>query len=70
MSFYDYGCTECNFILKDFYRSIKENVSVMDCPNCGNEMKHLFGTSTLNFKGTGFYETDYQNKNKEKKKDE
>jgi len=62
MPFYDYACAECSFVLKDFYRKMTEDVSIFDCPKCGEIMKQQYGNSTLEFKGKGFYETDYRKK--------
>lgn len=66
MPFYDYKCTECGAELKDFYRKITEDVSIFDCPKCGELMKQQYGSSTLEFKGNGFYETDYRKKSVKK----
>lgn len=33
------------------------------CPDCGKlKLRRLFGSPFVVFKGTGFYETDYKNK--------
>jgi putative FmdB family regulatory protein len=31
------------------------------CPKCGGEMKKLFSAPAIQFKGSGFYKTDYAN---------
>ena len=64
MPFYDYKCTECGAVLADIYRKILDNVSIFDCPSCGEVMKQQYGSSTFEFKGSGFYETDYHKKSK------
>lgn len=57
MPLYEYECTNC-----------KERVEVIQrisdppythCPKCGGEMKKLISSPAIQFKGSGFYKTDY-----------
>ena len=60
MSFYDYKCKECGTV-KEFEFKITENIPHFRmCEKCGNYMNRLFSSSVLEFKGTGFYKTDYK----------
>ena len=66
MALYTYKCPSC-FQTKEVLQSIKEDSPVcMRCANasCGvhlPEMKRVFGdVGKPQFKGSGFYETDYR----------
>ncbi len=57
MPLYEYECTNC-----------KERVEVIQrisdppythCPKCSGEMKKLISSPAIQFKGSGFYKTDY-----------
>lgn len=62
MPIYEYQCQSCGFLF-DELQSMKEE-PLVKCPNCGkNELKKLIGSgSSVIFKGTGFYQTDYKKK--------
>ena len=57
MPLYEYHCAVCN------ERSeILQKVSdppYTHCPKCGGEMRKLFSAPAIQFKGSGFYKTDY-----------
>jgi putative FmdB family regulatory protein len=62
MPIYEYRCHECG---KTF--EVRQNFS--DEPlilheGCGGSLEKLISTSVLNFKGTGWYVTDYARKGK------
>ncbi|MBS1519265.1 MAG: zinc ribbon domain-containing protein [Bacteroidetes bacterium] len=63
MPTYDYRCDNCGHFFEKF-QSMKDD-KLTKCPECGkNTLRRLIGTgSGLIFKGTGFYLTDYKNKN-------
>ncbi|HEX3107710.1 MAG TPA: FmdB family zinc ribbon protein [Thermoanaerobaculia bacterium] len=57
MPLYEYECTNC-----------KERTEVLQrvsdapsprCPKCGAETKKLISSPAIQFKGSGFYKTDY-----------
>ena len=57
MPLYEYECINC-----------KERVEIIQrvsdppqphCAKCGSEMKKLFSSPAIQFKGSGFYKTDY-----------
>lgn len=57
MPIYEYQCKQCNErheIIQKF-----SDPPLTHCPKCGNEMKKLFSSPAIQFKGSGFYKTDY-----------
>lgn len=57
MPIYEYQCKECS----DRHEII-QNISdapLTHCPKCGGEMKKLISSPAIQFKGSGFYKTDY-----------
>ena len=57
MPIYEYQCNQCNErheIIQKFSDTPLEH-----CPKCGGEMKKLFSSPAIQFKGSGFYKTDY-----------
>ena len=62
MPTYDYKCMECGFTFESFQPMSADKLK--ECPKCKGLLKRLIGTgSGPIFKGTGFYQTDYKNKN-------
>jgi putative FmdB family regulatory protein len=62
MPLYEFYCEKCD---KDFelMRSMNDDTNV-DCPECSNKLTKMISTSSFSLKGTGWYETDYKNKQK------
>lgn len=62
MPTYDYQCNACDYKFELF--QLMSAKPIKKCPVCGKrEVKRLIGTgSTIIFKGTGFYQTDYRSK--------
>ncbi len=60
MPTYDYECDACNHSF-ELFQSITAK-HIRKCPECGKlKIKRLIGTgSTIIFKGSGFYQTDYR----------
>ena len=57
MPIYEYQCKECSErheIIQKF-----SDAPLTHCPKCGGEMKKLFSSPAIQFKGSGFYKTDY-----------
>lgn len=57
MPIYEYQCNECRE-----RHEIIQNLSdapLTHCPKCGGEMKKLISSPAIQFKGSGFYKTDY-----------
>ncbi|KHE90330.1 MAG: hypothetical protein SCABRO_03912 [Candidatus Scalindua brodae] len=60
MPTYDYECNACHHTM-ELFQSITAK-HIRKCPECGKlKLKRLIGTgSTIIFKGSGFYQTDYR----------
>jgi putative FmdB family regulatory protein len=57
MPIYEYQCLQCNEkheIIQRYSETPLEH-----CPKCGGEMKKLISSPAIQFKGSGFYKTDY-----------
>jgi putative FmdB family regulatory protein len=57
MPLYEYECTSCKERVEIIQR-ISDPPST-HCPKCGAEMKKLISSPAIQFKGSGFYKTDY-----------
>ncbi len=67
MPTYDYKCLSCSNKFEVF-QSMNSKL-LEKCPKCGGKVKRLIGAgSGPIFKGSGFYQTDYKNKNKSEPK--
>ena len=61
MPTYEYQCEGCEHEFEDFAKM--SDPIRRKCPQCGKlKLKRMFGVPGLIFKGTGFYTTDYKNK--------
>ena len=60
MPLYEYECDKCahRFEVIQQYKDAPIDV----CPKCGSTVKKLFSSPAIQFKGTGFYITDYARK--------
>lgn len=57
MPLYEYQCNDCHERTE-----ILQNISdppYSHCPKCGGTMKKLLSAPAIQFKGSGFYKTDY-----------
>lgn len=67
MPTYDYKCLQCSYTF-ELFQSIKDD-PIKYCPVCKGEVKRLIGAGAGPiFKGSGFYQTDYKNSNKQSDK--
>jgi putative FmdB family regulatory protein len=57
MPIYEYQCKQCNERHEIIQRF--SEAPLTHCPKCGGEMKKLFSSPAIQFKGSGFYKTDY-----------
>jgi putative FmdB family regulatory protein len=57
MPIYEYQCQQCKE-RHEIIQSISET-PLTHCPKCGGEMKKLMSAPAIQFKGSGFYKTDY-----------
>lgn len=57
MPIYEYLCSQCNERHEIIQRIA--DAPLTHCPKCGGEMKKLISSPAIQFKGSGFYKTDY-----------
>jgi len=57
MPLYEYECFLCGDRFERIQRFADDPVS--QCPACGGAVRRLLGVPALQFKGSGFYITDY-----------
>lgn len=57
MPLYEYECQQCKERVEIIQKFSDPPYSI--CPKCGGEMKKLFSSPAIQFKGSGFYKTDY-----------
>lgn len=56
MPTYAYRCSECGHAF-DIHQSFSDS-ALTTCPECGGELRKVFGSVGVTFKGSGFYRTD------------
>jgi putative FmdB family regulatory protein len=65
MPVYEYECQACGHYLETLQKISEPPLT--DCPACGKpELKKLMSASGFRLKGSGWYETDFKNKDKKK----
>ena len=57
MPLYEYQCQQCAERVEILQKISDPPYS--HCPKCGGEMKKLLSSPAIQFKGSGFYKTDY-----------
>jgi putative FmdB family regulatory protein len=57
MPLYEYQCNQCSE-RTEILQGINDP-PYTHCPKCGGEMKKLLSAPAIQFKGSGFYKTDY-----------
>jgi putative FmdB family regulatory protein len=57
MPLYEYECFVCGERFERIQRVSDD--PVRECPSCGGAVRRLLGVPALQFKGSGFYITDY-----------
>jgi putative FmdB family regulatory protein len=57
---YEYACKSCKQHL-EVVQSFKDDALTV-CPNCGGQLRKVFGNIGIAFKGSGFYKTDSRSK--------
>ena len=60
MPLYEYQCTKCGERAEILQKISDPPYS--HCPKCGGDMKKLLSSPAIQFKGSGFYKTDYASK--------
>jgi putative FmdB family regulatory protein len=60
MPLYEYQCTKCGQKTEQLQRF--EDAPLAACPSCGAPVKKLISSPSFQFKGSGWYATDYAKK--------
>ncbi|MFQ5527806.1 MAG: FmdB family zinc ribbon protein [Thermoanaerobaculia bacterium] len=60
MPIFEYECTDCGEHVEHLQLSSDSPLS--QCPKCGGEVRKLMSAPAFQFKGTGWYVTDYAGK--------
>ena len=65
MPLYEYECAACGHRFERIQKF--SDPPVKECPKCGGEVHKLIAAPAVQFKGSGWYVTDYAAKGKEAK---
>jgi len=65
MPIYEYVCNRCGKKTEAIQRVGERPLKV--CPHCGGKLKKAFSAPAIQFKGSGWYVTDYARAKKEEK---
>ena len=60
MPIYEYECLQCGKRTELLQRM--DEAPMAACPHCGGEVRKLISAPAFQFKGSGFYKTDYVDK--------
>ena len=60
MPLYEYECSSCKIRFERIQKF--SDPSVEACPTCGAKVRKVLSSPAIQFKGTGWYVTDYGNK--------
>ena len=60
MPLYEYQCTKCGHRFEKIQKF--SDPDVKKCPECGAKVEKLLSAPAVQFKGSGWYVTDYANK--------
>ncbi len=63
MPIYEYVCEACKRRTEAIQRIGEKPLKI--CPHCGGKLKKAFSAPAIQFKGSGFYITDYARAKKE-----
>ena len=66
MPIYEYKCKECGKVF-DVLQKLNSD-PVKTCIDCGGKVEKLISSSSFQFKGSGWYVTDYKKKDPDKDK--
>lgn len=67
MPIYEYQCKDCGDRIEEMQKM--SDPPLTTCKECGGELKKLISAPAVQFKGEGWYVTDYAGKGKKKKDD-
>ncbi len=60
MPLYEYQCTKCGYRFEKIQKF--SDKAIKKCPECGAPVEQLISAPTVQFKGSGWYVTDYAKK--------
>ncbi|MGA3316116.1 MAG: zinc ribbon domain-containing protein [Candidatus Korobacteraceae bacterium] len=60
MPLYEYQCKKCHSLMERIQKFSDSPLTV--CPHCGGELEQLLSASAIQFKGSGWYVSDYAKK--------
>jgi putative FmdB family regulatory protein len=60
MPTYEYTCRDCGHTFDVVQKMTDDALTV--CPECGGQLRKVFGVPAIAFKGSGFYATDHGKK--------
>jgi putative FmdB family regulatory protein len=64
---YEYQCKSCHTLMERIQKF--SDPPLTTCPHCGGELEQLLSAPAVQFKGAGWYVTDYARKGGESSKD-
>ncbi len=68
MPIYEYGCDACGKVIEVMQKFSDEPLKT--CPDCSGQLTKLISRTSFQFKGTGWYVTDYARKPESQPKSE
>ena len=68
MPIYEYQCKKCHHRFEKIHQKFSDE-RVKKCPQCGGPVEQLLSAPAVQFKGSGFYQTDYARKDSGKTAD-
>jgi putative FmdB family regulatory protein len=68
MPLYEYQCTKCGHRFERIQRF--SDAMVKKCPECGGKVEQMISAPAVQFKGSGWYVTDYAKKGSSASKSE
>jgi len=60
MPLYEYKCTQCGHAFEALQKA--KDKPLERCPKCGGRLRKLISSPAIQFKGNGWYVTDYAKK--------
>lgn len=60
MPLYEYACTQCGKHIEKIQKF--SDAPLIKCEKCGGKLKRLVSSPAIQFKGSGWYVTDYARK--------
>jgi len=61
MPLYEYRCTQCGNTVEVLQKA--KDKPPVKCPKCGGPLRKIISSPAIQFKGSGWYITDYAKKN-------